>query len=100
MAVASGLLTLVGTIAIFGGSTESGSLVLFAVVAILFGLSLAGTIGVARRSAWARVVAIIAGFAVSLTCIGLLFGIPILVSAFTAPNLTRSPAPAYPMPTP
>jgi hypothetical protein len=43
------------------------------------------SVGVARRAAWARVTAIIAGVAVSVTCLGLVLGIPIIIAAARAP---------------
>ncbi len=52
---------------------------------VLFALTITATVGVARRSSWARVLAIIAGTAVSLTCLGLVLGIPIVVAASNAP---------------
>jgi hypothetical protein len=58
---------------------------LLLVFIVLFALSLAATIGVAARSRWARIVAIAAGIAISLTCLGLVLGIPILVAAARAP---------------
>jgi hypothetical protein len=98
-AVVSGLFTLAGALAISSGSTDSGSLIFFSIFVVLLGLSLAATIGVARRSPWSRVVAILAGVAVSLTCLGLVLGIPILVAAIRAAGLSRrsSPPPGYPM---
>jgi hypothetical protein len=101
MATGSGLFTFVGAIAISQGSTDSASLIFFSLFVVLFGLSLAATIGVARRSSWSRMVAILAGAAVSLTCLGLLLGIPILVTAIRAPDLSRRVAPpsGYPMQT-
>ena len=47
------------------------------------------TIGVAIRAPWSRVVAILAGIGVSVTCVGLVIGIPILVTAARAPDLRR-----------
>ena len=52
---------------------------------LLFSLTLAATIGVVRRSAWARVLALVAGVVLSFTCLGLVLGIPILVCAARAP---------------
>jgi hypothetical protein len=101
-AVVSGLFMSAGALAISSGSTDSGSLIFLSIFVVLFGLSLAATIGVARRSPWSRVVAILAGVAVSLTCLGMVLGIPILVAAIRAPGLSRrsAPPPGYPMQTP
>jgi hypothetical protein len=86
-AVITGLFTLFGFLGVTGGATDSGPVILFIAFVALFGLSLAATVGVARRERWARVVAIVSGVAVSLTCLGLVLGIPIIVTAARAPNL-------------
>jgi hypothetical protein len=91
-ALISGVFTLAGVIAVTTGSTDTASIVLLLVFVVLFALSVAATIGVAMRSRWARIVAIAAGIAVSLTCLGLVLGIPILIAAARAP-LSRSPSP-------
>jgi len=92
-AVIFGLLTLFGVAGITGGATDTGSIVLFLVFLVVFALSLAATVGVAIRSRWARIAAIAAGIAVSLTCLGLVLGIPILVASARAPlNRTFPPA--------
>ena len=66
--------------------------VLIAVFGLLFALSLAATIGVVRRSSWARWLAIATGIAVSLTCLGLVLGIPLLIAASRAPLRKEQPA--------
>lgn len=91
-AVITGLFTLFGVFGVAGGATETASIVLLLVFVVLFALSVAATIGVAMRSRWARIVAIAAGVAISLTCLGLVLGIPILVAAARAP-ITRSSPP-------
>jgi hypothetical protein len=91
MAVISGLLTLFGFLGVTGGPPDPGTLALFAMFAVLFALSIAAIVGVARRAAWARVVAIVAGVAISLTCLGLVVGVPILIAAARAPNLAVKP---------
>jgi hypothetical protein len=84
-----GLFALAGDLGIFGATPESGAvagtvgLLVFSV--LLFALTTIATIGVARRSSWAQVMASIAGVAVSLTCFGLVLGIPIVVAASRAP---------------
>lgn len=87
-----GLFTLAGVAAVAGGSTDAGSLVFLILVAVLFVLPAAALVGVLLRSAWARWVALAAGIAVSLTCLGAVVGIPIIVSAARAPlgKLTAS----------
>lgn len=92
-ALITGLLAFGAVIAVINGATDTGQLVFLLVLLIIFALSLAATIGVFRRSPWARVAAIAAGVAVSLTCLGLVFGIPILIASARA-TLTRSSPPA------
>jgi hypothetical protein len=66
-------------------------LVFFGIIAVLFLVSLTATIGVFARTSWARWAAIAAGIASSLTCLGLIIGIPILVAAARAPGLAKKP---------
>src|SRR5919204_6069550 len=73
-----GLFTLWGLVAVAAGSTDFSSLVFFAVFAAEFVVAAVALVGVAARTPWARVAAIIDGVAVSLTCLGLVLGIPIL----------------------
>lgn len=86
--VITGLLALFG---LLGVTTGPGPVDLFVFFVILFALSIAATVGVARRTAWARVIAIIAGSAVSLTCLGLVLGIPIIIAAARAPLRAKVP---------
>jgi hypothetical protein len=90
-------------VAIFGTVTDSSSGIsshpgpsgdiLFMVIAVAaFVVTVVALIGSVIRARWSRVVAIIAGVAVTLTCIGALVGIPIIVTAARAPDLTRKPA--------
>jgi hypothetical protein len=78
------------------GTGHPGNLtgdILFMVIAVAaFVVTVVALIGSVIRARWSRVVAIIAGVAVTLTCIGALVGIPILVTAARAPDLTRKPA--------
>jgi len=48
-------------------------------------LAVVALVGVGRRSSWARWVALAAGVAASMTCLGLVIGIPIIVAAARAP---------------
>jgi hypothetical protein len=91
-AVITGLFTLFGVLGVAGGATDTAPVVLLLTFVVLFALSVAATIGVATRSRWARIVAIAAGIAISLTCLGLVLGIPILVASARAP-LTQRAAP-------
>jgi len=84
-----GLLALAGVASVFGGETNAGNVALVAIVVLIFLVAVAATIGVAIRAAWSRVAAILAGIGVSVTCVGLVIGIPILVTAARAPDLRR-----------
>ena len=78
-----GLLAVVGGAA--GGADEPSGAVLLAIFVVLLALAVAGLIGVIVRAAWARWVALAAGIAVCLTCLGAIIGIPIIVAASRAP---------------
>jgi hypothetical protein len=84
-----GVLALSGVATVSGGETDAGNLTLVVIVVVLFLLAVVATIGVAIRAPWSRVVAILAGVGISVTCIGLVIGIPILVTAARAPDLRR-----------
>ena len=83
------LLAFAGVASVAGGETGAGNVALVAVVVLIFLLAVAATIGVAIRAPWSRVVAILAGIGISVTCVGLVIGIPILVTAARAPDLRR-----------
>ena len=80
-----GLFTLAGVAAVVGGPTDAGSLVFLFVGAVLFALPAVALVGVFLRSAWARWVALASGIAVTLTCLGSVVGIPIIIAAARAP---------------
>lgn len=84
-ALVFGLLTIAGIAAITSGPADSGSIVFWVVVAALFVLPVVALVGVLLRAGWARWVALASGIAVSLTCLGSVFGIPIIVAASRAP---------------
>ena len=86
----TGGLSLFGVLGVAGGANSSGDIVFFGATAFLFAIVLLALVGVAIRARWARLAAIIAGIAISLTCIGLILGIPILVAAARAPDLSPS----------
>ncbi len=95
-AVLAGLLSLV---AIFGtvsdstsGISISGDIVFLVIVSVMFAVTVVALVGSVIRARWSRWVAIIAGVAVTLTCIGALVGIPIVVTAARAPDLTQKPS--------
>ena len=84
-----GLVSLGGVSSVVQGETNAGNVALVAVVVVASVVAVAATIGVAVRAPWSRVVALIAGVAISLTCVGLVIGIPILITAARAPDLRR-----------
>lgn len=55
-------------------------------------MTILATVGVVTRSgAWARVVTIVAGVLISLSCVGVLLGIPIVIAATRAPMSKPAP---------
>ena len=94
-AVLFGLLSLFGTIGeyqlISEGQGDVSGVVLWLVFVVPFVLAVVALVAVLRRTAWARWVALAAGIAVTLTCLGSVVGIPIIVAASRAP-LRRSSA--------
>jgi hypothetical protein len=99
LSLAAVLAGLVSLVAIFGtvsdstsGISTSGDIVFLVIVSVMFAVTVVALVGSVIRARWSRVVAIIAGVAVTLTCIGALVGIPIIVTAARAPDLTRKPA--------
>ena len=88
----TGSIALGGVLAVSSGANDGSSLVFWLVFVVLFALTVAALVGVIVRARWARWAAIAAGVAVSLTCAGLVLGIPIIIAAARAP-LARAPAP-------
>ena len=88
-AVLFGLLSLFGTIGeyqlISEGQGDVSGVVLWLVFVIPFVLAVVALVAVLRRTSWARWVALAAGIAVTLTCLGSVVGIPIIVAASRAP---------------
>jgi hypothetical protein len=94
-AVLSGFFALFGVLGVAGGgSTDSGVDWLAAFFILWFAVTLLGLIGVAIRARWSRWAAIAAGIVVCVTCLGLVLGIPILITAARAPDLKRRSQPA------
>lgn len=89
-AVLSALLSLTGTLAVIQGPNDTGTITLWLVFVLLFLVTVAALVGVVVRARWARWAAIAAGVAISLTCLGLVVGIPIIIAAARAP-LARTP---------
>jgi len=89
--VFTGLLTLFGLLGETSPTNDSGGtgVVLFTAFLIMFAVSALALLGVANRASWARGAAIAAGIVVSLSCLGLVLGIPIIIAAARAPNLGR-----------
>lgn len=79
--ILAGLLSFAFIIAAASGGQDAFSYGLGALCLIVFVVSGAALIGAILRAPWARWVAIAAGILVSWTCIGLVLGIPIFVTA-------------------
>ncbi|HXC77757.1 MAG TPA: hypothetical protein VNU19_11960 [Candidatus Acidoferrum sp.] len=86
-----GLFSFFGLLGISNGATSPGDLFFAAVVLFLCVASLLAFGGIVIRASWARPLAIVAGTAISLTCFGMVIGIPILIAASRA-NLSRQRA--------
>ena len=84
----TGLFSFFGLLGISNGATSPGDILFAGVVLFLCAVSLLAFAGVVIRASWARPVAIVAGTAISLTCFGMVLGIPILIAASRA-NLSR-----------
>jgi hypothetical protein len=87
---ATGLLGVVFFGSTIGGAQENpaAGYVLGVGFAGLFVLSMAALVGVSMRTAWSRWVAIAVGILISWTCVGAVIGIPVIVTAARAPDLT------------
>jgi hypothetical protein len=86
----TGFMTIFGVLGVAGGADEPGGAILLSIFAVLVALAVVALVGVVMRAVWARWVALVAGIAVSLTCLGSIVGIPIIVAAARAP--IREPA--------
>ncbi len=85
----TGLFALFGVLGVAGGANDTAAITVAAAFVVLLLASVIALVGVSIRASWARLAAILAGVAVSITCLGLLLGIPILVAAARAPDLRR-----------
>jgi hypothetical protein len=85
----TGLASLFGVLGVAGGANSTGDILFFAAFVVLFAVSLLALVGAAIRARWSRWAAIAAGIALSLTCLGLVLGIPILIAAARAPDLAK-----------
>lgn len=81
----TGFMTVFGVLGVVGGADEPGGSILLSIFTVLVALAAVALVGVVIREAWARWVALAAGIAVSLTCLGAIIGIPIIVAASRAP---------------
>ena len=86
----TGLFSLFGVLGVAGGARSNADIELAALFVILFATSTLALVGVAVRSWWSRWVAIVVGVVLTLTCLGSVFGIPILITAARAPDLKRA----------
>jgi len=85
----TGLLALFGVLGVAAGANDTAPITVAVAFVVLLIASVVALVGVSIRASWARVAAILAGVAVSITCFGLVLGIPILVAAARAPDLGR-----------
>jgi len=85
----TGLFALFGVLGVAGGANDTAAITVAAAFVVLLLASVIALVGVSIRASWARLAAILAGVAVSITCLGLVLGIPILVAAARAPDLSR-----------
>jgi hypothetical protein len=83
--ILNGGMSVVGTIGVTGGDTSPTSIFLWVAFICLFLITTAGLVGVLLRRAWGRWVALAAGIALSVTVIGAVVGVPIIVGAARAP---------------
>lgn len=88
-ALLTGFLTVAFILATAQGPTSDvfGYILGFAFLA-MFVLSGLALLGVSLRTAWSRWAAIAAGILISWTCVGAVIGIPVVVTAARAPDLT------------
>jgi hypothetical protein len=84
----TGLLTLIFLTAALQTERTAVDFILTFAFAALFGLAVAALIGVAIRAVWSRWLALASGILISFTVVGLLLGLPIMVTAARAPDLT------------
>ena len=61
-----------------------GSILFGGIGLLMFLCSLVALIGIIRRATWGRVMAIVAGAAFCLSCVGILLGVPVIIGAATA----------------
>lgn len=89
--ILAGLLSVAFVVAVASSAQDALSYGLGALCLIVLVVSGVALLGAILRTPWSRWVAIAAGILVSWTCIGLLLGIPILVTAARAPDLVPRP---------
>jgi hypothetical protein len=81
----NGFMSVMGTIGVTGGNTTPTSIFLWLAFIFLFVISAAGLLGVVMKRAWGRWVALAAGIALSVTLVGAVVGVPIIVAAARTP---------------
>lgn len=92
-ALVTGVFSLAFVVAALSESQDAFSYILGAIFIGVFVVSCLAILGVFLRTAWSRWMAIAAGILITWTCVGAVVGIPILVTAARAPDLTaRKPA--------
>ncbi|HVD00342.1 MAG TPA: hypothetical protein VNG93_04240 [Candidatus Dormibacteraeota bacterium] len=61
-----------------------GSILFGGIGLVMFVCSLVALIGIIRKASWGRMMAIIAGAAFCLSCVGILLGVPVIIGAATS----------------
>jgi hypothetical protein len=87
-ALVTGVFSFAFIIAAVSESQDASGYILGAICIGIFVVTGLALVGVVLRTAWSRWMAIAAGILIAWTCIGLVLGIPILVTAARAPDLT------------
>jgi hypothetical protein len=85
---ASLFIAIVYTAILVGQPTDQslvlGSSIFLAIGLLMFFPSLIALVGVVRHSAWARPMSIVAGAAFCISCVGIIFGLPVIIGAALA----------------
>ena len=64
--------------------TTAGAIGFSVLFLLIFTAAVLALVGIVRRASWARAMAIVAGVAFCLSCVGILLGVPVIVGAATA----------------
>lgn len=64
--------------------TIAGAIAFSALFGLIFSAAVVALVGIVRRAAWARAMAIVAGVTFCLSCVGIILGVPVIIGAATA----------------